>query len=417
MNKPDILLCNLWQNYCISLRIDGCGRVAVHVRLLIFLEERGWEKGMIRLAYHRNESNRLSKDHGCPPQMNKGHGRYDDILIFLYGTSPAGPFTYMENSPVSYKPTGFIGGAGHGCIFTAGSENYWKAATNSISVRHMFERRVSFYPSGFDKDGYLFTNTYLGDYPMFLPGGKEQIAGEYQPGWMLLSYGKKVSVSSSLEGYPAENIVDEDARTAWVAQSNRDMEWAQVDLQRLSSIHAIQVNFDEYGANQKGAVSGVYQSYLIYASVNGEDWSLVVDYGTKKTDTPHDYIEFEEPFKARYIKLQNKEYTVSENFSVRDLRIFGKGQGSTPRAVNDFTVERDEADPCKARLCWEAVPDAQGYIVRYGIAGDKLYNNFQVMGENTLEIGSLNKGVAYYFTIDAYNENGITRTSRIKVCR
>ncbi len=39
------------------------------------------------------------------------------------------------------------------------------------------------------------------------------------------------------------------------------------------------------------------------------------------------------------------------------------------------------------------------------------------MGENTLEIGSLNKGVAYYFTIDAYNENGITRTSRIKVCR
>ena len=70
MNKPDILLCNLWQNYCISLRIDGCGRVAVHVRLLIFLEERGWEKGMIRLAYHRNESNRLSKDHGYPPQMN-----------------------------------------------------------------------------------------------------------------------------------------------------------------------------------------------------------------------------------------------------------------------------------------------------------------------------------------------------------
>lgn len=90
-------------------------------------------------------------------------------------------------------------------------------------------------------------------------------------------------------------------------------------------------------AVQKGVVSGVYQSYLIYASANGEDWSLVVDYGTKKTDTPHDYIEFEEPFKALYIKLQNKEYTVSENFSVRDLRIFGKGQGSTPRAVNDFS--------------------------------------------------------------------------------
>ena len=92
-----------------------------------------------------------------------------------------------------------------------------------------------------------------------------------------------------------------------------------------------------------------------------------------------------------------------KNFSVRDLRIFEKVRGVFS-AVNDFTVERDEADPCKARLCWEAVPDAQGYIVRHGIAGDKLYNNFQVMGENTLEIGSLNKGVIYYFTIDAYNE-------------
>lgn len=91
MNKPDILLCNLWQNYCISLRIDGCGRVAVHVRLLIFLEERGWEKGMIRLAYHRNESNRLSKDHGYPPQMNKGYGGGTMIYwFFCTGLLPPG---------------------------------------------------------------------------------------------------------------------------------------------------------------------------------------------------------------------------------------------------------------------------------------------------------------------------------------
>lgn len=332
------------------------------------------------------------------------------------GTSPAGPFTYMENSPVSYKPTGFIGGAGHGCLFTAGSENYWKAATNSISVRHMFERRISFYPAGFDKDGYLFTNTFQGDYPMFLPGGKEQVAGAYRPDWMLLSYRKTVTASSSLEDYPVENSVDEDARTAWVAASNDETEWLQVDLQQLSSIQAIQVNFDEYGAEQKGFEPDVYQSYTIGASVNGKDWYTVVDYSTKKTDTPHDYIEFEEPFKARYIKLQNKEYTVSSNLSVRDLRIFGNGLGSKPDAIHDFIVERDAADPCKVRLEWSEVPHVQGYIIRYGIAEDKLYNNFQVMGGTTLEIGSLNKGVTYYFTIDTYNENGVTQSSRIEVC-
>lgn len=331
--------------------------------------------------------------------------------------SPSGLFTYMENSPVSYKPTGFIGGAGHGCMFTVGSENYWKAATNSISVRHMFERRVSFYPAGFDKDGYLYTDTYLGDYPMFLPTEKRQASDSFQPGWMLLSYGKTVTASSTLDGFPAENIVDEDSRTAWVAATNNDTEWLQVDLQHLSSVNAIQVNFDEYGAKQKGFVPGVYQSYVIYASVNGEDWYPVVDYSTKKTDTPHDYIEFEEPFKARYIKLQNKEYTVSSNLSVRDLRIFGNGLGSKPRPVNGFTVKRNEEDPCKVSLAWNEVPHAQGYIVRYGIAEDKLYSNFQVMGETSLEIGSLNKGVTYYFTIDTYNENGITRTEQVEVCR
>ena len=57
----------------------------------------------------------------------------------------------------------------------------------------------------------------------------------------------------------------------------------------------------------------------------------------------------------------------------------------------------------------------RGYIVRYGIAGDKLYNNFQVMGENTLEIGSLNKGVAYYFTIDAYNAVSYTHLAGAEI--
>ena len=332
-------------------------------------------------------------------------------------TSPTGPFTYMENSPVSYKPTGFIGGAGHGCMFTTSNGNYWKAATNSISVRHMFERRISFYPADFDKNGYLHTNTYLGDYPMYLPGGKEQTTGSYQPGWMLLSYKKPVTVSSALEEYPAGNTVDEDVRTAWVAISNKEDEWLQVDLQQLASIHAIQVNFDEYGANQQGFVPGVYQSYLIYASINGKDWYPVVDFSAKKTDTPHDYIEFEVPFKAQYIKFQNKEYTVSPNLSIRDLRIFGYGSGNKPHAIKDFTIERDPIDPCKAHLSWSEVPNTQGYIVRYGVAKDKLYNNFQVMGKTVLEIGSLNKGVTYYFTIDTYNENGITQTSQIEVCQ
>lgn len=332
------------------------------------------------------------------------------------GDSPMGPFTYVDNNPVSYKPTGFIGGSGHGCLFTVG-ENYWKAATNAISVRHMFERRLSFYPSGFDGDGYLYADTYLGDYPMNLPSTSATNMNEKSPNWMLLSYNKKVTSSSVLGDNLAKNIVDEEARTAWVAETNNDLEWIKIDLEHAASIHAIQVNFDEYGATQRGFVPDTYQSYQIYASHNGKDWSLIIDKSTKRTDTPHDYIEFEAPFDARYIKFVNKDYTISPNLSMRELRIFGIGKGDKPAKVETFQVMRDELDPCKASLSWDKVADAQGYIIRYGIANDKLYSNFQVMEDTELAIGSLNSGVTYYFTIDAFNTNGVTQSNLIQPCQ
>lgn len=321
--------------------------------------------------------------------------------------SPMGPFQYVESSPVSYKPTGFIGGAGHGCMFTAGKE-WWKAATNAICVRHMFERRISFYPSGFDADGCLYTHTYLGDYPMFLPA-TEKDRGKTSPDWMLLSYRKPVTVSTALPGYPATNITDEEARTAWVAASNQAGEWVQIDLGGSKKVHAIQVNYDEYGATQKGINPALHQSYMIYASHDGRVWYPVADFSQKKTDRPHDYIEFEQPFEARYIKWENCEYTISGNVSLRELRVFGKGKGKSPEAVRVFSAKRDKTDSCKATALWQAAKGAEGYIFRYGIAKDKLYNSIQVMGQSSVEITSLNSEVTYYYTVDAYNENGITR--------
>lgn len=329
------------------------------------------------------------------------------------GDSPIGPFTYMENSPVSYKPTGFIGGAGHGCLFTVG-DNYWKAATNAISVRHMFERRVSFFPAGIDKDGVMYTDTYMGDYPMFLPDKNSR--KNVRPEWMLLSYNKKVTVSSSREGFPGENAVDEDSRTSWVAESNGDTEWIEIDLGSRSLINAIQINFDEEGATHRGDVPGIYQSYVLYASHNGKKWYPVVDNKDKKTDAPHDYIEFEKPFEARYIRLENKEYTVAPYFSLRGLRVFGKGKGKKPQQAAGLSVQRNETDGCKVRLSWTPADNAEGYIIRYGTAKDKLYNNFQVFGDTALDFSSLNAGVTYYFVIDSYNENGIAEGKEIIKC-
>ena len=51
---------------------------------------------------------------------------------------------------------------------------------------------------------------------------------------------------------------------------------------------------------------------------------------------------------------------------------------------------------------------AIGYNVRFGIAPDKLYSSYQVYGSEEAFITTLNAGEACCYSIDAYNENGVT---------
>jgi hypothetical protein len=93
------------------------------------------------------------------------------------------------------------------------------------------------------------------------------------------------------------------------------------------------------------------------------------------------------------------------------FRVFGNGGGEPPASVKGFNVDRLESDRSVVSLNWEKVPGATGYNIRYGISKDKLYHTFQVLGANSATINSLNGLQPYYFTIDAFNENGVTKGS------
>lgn len=381
------------------------------------INSHGWER-----TGERNELPRYPYIEGA--WMTKHNGLYylqyaapgtewktyaDGVYV---GKSPLGPFVYSLNSPVSYKPTGFLGGAGHGCLFKVG-DNYWKAATNAISLRHMFERRISFYPAGFTSDGLMYTDTYLGDYPLYLPSEKK--GKPLRPDWMLLSFKKKVKTSSVHADSNPSNLVDDEARTAWVAKSNTKEEWVEIDLGNKATINAIQINYDEFGANQQGFHKGLYQSYALFASNDGKNWSMIADKRTKRTDTPHDYVEFEIPFKARYIKWQNEKYNISENVSLREIRVFGKAEGKCPDKVGEFRVSRNPDDPCRMKVKWSPVKGAVGYIIRTGIDQDCMYHNYQVADSTHYELKGLNSDTEYYLAIDSYNECGITKGNVINI--
>ncbi|NQX40883.1 discoidin domain-containing protein [Pedobacter steynii] len=377
-------------------------------------KEHGWEE-----AGEKNDGGKEGWNEGS--WMTKYNGKYylqyssPGTEFKVYGDGvyvaekPLGPFTYMPNSPFSYKPGGFINGAGHGATFQDKYGNYWHVATMTISVRHMFERRVGLFPAFFDREGQLHCNTAFGDYPSLMPNRKMNFEKESTfPGWMLLSYHKPVSASSTLPGHQPELAGDEEVRTWWAASTGNKGEWLQMDLEKPSTIHAIQVNFADEGARLKANDHVKPYQYTISVSEDGKKWHSIVDQSKNTADVTHDYQVLDKAVKARYVKMIN--YQVPDgNFSISGLRIFGKGTGKLPEAVKTCKVQRDAQDTRHARLDWKAIKGATGYVVYFGNTKNKLYQSAMVYGNPSLELRGLNKGVPYFFRVDAFNENGVTR--------
>lgn len=116
---------------------------------------------------------------------------------------------------------------------------------------------------------------------------------------------------------------------------------------------------------------------------------------------------------ARYVRITNSHSPAHSRFSIYDLRVFGSAVGKAPGQCTDAKVTRDKQDQRKAHIQWTPARGADFYIVRYGLAPDRLFTNYQVYGAGSLDIRSLNTDVEYYFTVDAVNGSGITRGTRI----
>jgi hypothetical protein len=361
--------------------------------------------------------------------MTKFNGRYylqygapgTEYNVYANGTyvgdDPLGPFTYAPYNPVSYKPGGFAQGAGHGNTFQDNYGNYWNTGTPWIAVNWNFERRIAMFPAGFDKDGQMFSNTRFGDFPHYLPAGKWTNPDELFTGWMLLSYRKPCTSSSVRDTFAAAKVTDENPRTYWVANTRNKGEWITVDLLKTFDVRAVQVNFTDYKSGIYDSDSTVYTQFKLYQSSDGQHWELLADLTGEKRDRPNAYIELPKPVKTRFIRYEHV-YVASHNLAISDIRVFGLGDGKMPKTPVHFKAERD-TDPRNAFISWDPVPGATGYNIRWGIKPGKLYQTYQRFADegNKLEIRALNKGVDYYFAIEAFNENGVSSCSAPIYCK
>ena len=366
------------------------------------------------------------------PWMTKYDGRYylqyacpgTEFNVYADGVfesdRPLGPFMPAWNEPFSYRPGGFIPGAGHGSTMCDTNGMWWHTATMRISMNHVFERRVGIWPAGFDKEGNLFCNQRWGDWPMDIEKLRDDPWAD--PVWMLLSFGKAVFATSCDPEHPAENAVDENVRTWWRAASAGPGQGLTVDLGRLMDVHAVQVNFADDPEAETPCpaelVSGPDMPryidltehrtrWLLEASADGVHWETLMDKREADSDLPHDLAVIEGGISVRSVRLTVTEVPFHVPPCVSGIRIFGRGGGEKP-FLTSFTVRR--TGDLDLTVSAEA-SNAMGFNILWGSDENHLYHSCLVMGPSLKEkrIGALVKDRIYTVRVDAFNENGITR--------
>jgi xylan 1,4-beta-xylosidase len=362
-------------------------------------------------AWMNKHAGKYYLQYGAPGTEFSGYA--DGVQV---ADHPLGPYIPQPHNPFAWKPGGFARGAGHGNTFQDKWGSWWHTSTMVVAVKNNFERRLGLWPAGFDAAGTLYTNTAFGDYPHYLPTGPADHLQSQFTGWMLLNYNKPVQVSSTLGGHAANNAVDESIKTYWSAATANPGEYFQTDLGSVCTVRAVQLNYADQDVNPAflGRQPGLYHQYRLYHSLDGKTWQLLVDKNQSKTDVPHDYIALKTPLRTRYLKLVNAHMPTGK-FALSGLRVFGLGNSSKPLATKDFVVLRTATDKRSAWLKWAPNDATTGYNIYIGLAPDQLYSCAMVLGANDYYFKGMDKDRTYYFTIEAFNENGLSgRTPVLK---
>ncbi|NOU61938.1 family 43 glycosylhydrolase [Marinifilum caeruleilacunae] len=403
-------------------------------------EEHGWER-----FGENNFHPTLKEGYMEGASMTKYNGKYylqyaapgtqfnvyaDGVYI---GETPLGPFKYMKSNPMSFKPGGFTNGAGHGITMKQTNGQYWHFATMALASNSHWERRLCMFPTYFDKDDLMYSNTHYGDYPRYAPNHPTK-AGQHC-GWMLLSYKGKTSVSSSKmqikkststdddyvitempvvktddEKILSEVLTDESPKSFWVADANDDKQWVNIEMAQPGKIYAIQLNFHDHESGIYTRVEGLRHRFTIEASNDNKNWQTVIDRSKSYKDSPNAYMVLNQPIDAKYVRYKNIKVP-GANLAMSEIRVFGLGHGKKPLSVKGFAINRQE-DKRDIAFSWKPVKGAQGYNIRWGIAPDKMYQSWMLYEVNEHFMRCLDRDTPYYFSIEAFNENGISERTK-----
>jgi xylan 1,4-beta-xylosidase len=389
----------------------------------------GWER------FGRDHNGLLANGQPTRPYvegawMTKVGGRYylqyaapgTEFNVYANGTyvsdRPLGPFRYAGYNPIAYKPGGFVHGAGHGSTFLDRYGNWWNTGTPWIGYNWTFERRIDMLPVKFFADGQMAASARFGDFPQYMPTSKVTDPDSLFTGWMLLSYRKPATASSTMSDFTAERVTDENPQTFWAAASNTSGQTLTIDLGAPKTVRAVQVNFADYKSGRFADTPDIYTEFTLQASTDGAHWQEIARTELPRRDRPNAYFELASPVRARFIRYVHG-HVGAANLAISDIRVFGNAGGPLPSTPANISASRhtDERD---ATIRWTRVVGTVGYNIRFGIRPDRLTLTHQLWADElgnsgTLEreLRSLNAGVPYWVAVEAFNESGVSKLSRV----
>jgi len=391
-------------------------------------DKHGWER------FGRDHSGLLANGQPTKPYVEgawvtKHDGKYylqygapgTEFNAYANGTyvsdKPLGPFKYAEYNPIAYKPGGFVHGAGHGSTFQDVYGNYWNTGTPWIGYNWTFERRVNMFPTKFEADGQMHASSRFQDFPQYMPRKKIDDVDSLFTGWMLLSYRKPATASSTVGEFAPNRVTDENPQTFWLASSKNPGENLTIDLGAAKSVRAVQVNYTDYKSGRFADAPDIYTEFELQHSVDGQTWQPLARPDGPRRDRPNAYIELPQPVRTRFVRFIHG-HIGGANLAISDLRVFGNADGRAPSQPSMVVGQRHQ-DQRDATIRWAKVPGAVGYNIRFGIRPDRLTLTHQLWADElgsgaTLqkELRSLNVGVPYYVAVEAFNETGVSKLSR-----
>jgi hypothetical protein len=258
-------------------------------------------------------------------------------------------------------------------------------------------------------------STRFGDFPQWMPEAAFDDPDSLFTGWMLLSYRKPASASSTQGEFVAARAVDENPRTFWVAARNAPGETLAIDLGAEKTVRAVQVNFADYQAGRFADAPDIYSEFRLEHSRDGERWQPLAIVGTAedRRDRPNAYVPLPEPVRTRHLRYVHG-HVGAKHLAISDLRVFGNADGDAPARPAPPTARRDD-DRRNAFVRWQAQPGAVGYNVLWGLRPDRLVHAYQVFADSengtTLELRALNIDQSYHVAIEAFDENGVSPRS------